>query len=80
MASIGVPGAEIAHVRRAEQQAAKLPDVSEVKFSGLGKESLLDDRRELHEDLVRVIRKVRPQPGGHIESGAELEEVRQLSP
>lgn len=32
----GVPGAEIAHIRRAEQQAAKLPGVSEVKFSGLG--------------------------------------------
>ena len=61
----GVPGTEIAHIRRAEQQAAKLPGVSEVKFSGLGEQSLLDDRRELHEDLVRVIR-----------HGAELEEVR----
>jgi LmbE family N-acetylglucosaminyl deacetylase len=38
-----------------------LPGVSAVKFSGLGEQSLLNDRRELHEDLVRVIRQVRPQ-------------------
>ena len=30
---------------------------------GLGEQSLLDDRRELHENLVRVIRQVRPQRG-----------------
>ena len=58
----GVPRPEIPHIRRAEQQqAAKLLGVSEVKFFGLGEQSLLDDRDQLHEDLVRVIRQVRPQ-------------------
>src|SRR6266496_5931952 len=57
-----VPRAEIPHMRRAEQQqAAKLLGVSEVKFFGLGEQNLLDERRELHENLVRVIRQVRPQ-------------------
>lgn len=57
-----VPRSEIPHIRRAEQQqAAKLLGVSEIKFFGLGEQSLLDDRRELHENLVRVIRQVRPQ-------------------
>jgi LmbE family N-acetylglucosaminyl deacetylase len=57
-----VPRPEIPYIRRAEQQqAAKLLGVSEVKFLGLGEQSLLDDRRELHERLVRVIRQVRPQ-------------------
>ena len=60
----GVPRAEIPHIRRAgQQQAAKLLGVGEVKFFGLGEQSLLDDRRELHENLVRVIRQVRPQRG-----------------
>src|SRR6266487_237626 len=54
--------AEIPHMRRAEQQqAAKLLGVSEVKFFGLGEQNLLDERRELHENFVRVIRQVRPQ-------------------
>jgi len=57
-----VPRPEIPHIRRGEQQqAAKLLGVSEVKFFGLGEQSLLDDRHELHENLVRVIRQVRPQ-------------------
>src|SRR6266566_4354161 len=57
-----VPRSEIPHIRRAEQQqAAKLLAVSEVKFLGLDEQSVLDERRELHEDLVRVIRQVRPQ-------------------
>lgn len=57
-----VPRAEIPSIRRAEQQqAAKLLGVSEVKFFGLGEQSLLDDRRDVHEKLVRVIRQVRPQ-------------------
>ncbi len=57
-----VPRAEIPHMRRAEQQqAAKLLGVSEVKFFGLGEQNLLDERRELHENFVRVIRQVRPQ-------------------
>ncbi len=58
----GVPRSEIPHIRRAEQQeAAKLLGVSEVKFFGLDEQSLLDGRRELHANLVRVIRQVRPQ-------------------
>jgi LmbE family N-acetylglucosaminyl deacetylase len=58
----GVPRFEIPHIRRAEQhEAAKLLGVSEVKFFGLSEQSLLDDRDELHENLVRVIRQVRPQ-------------------
>jgi LmbE family N-acetylglucosaminyl deacetylase len=57
-----VPRPEIPHIRRGEQQqAAKLLGVSEVKFFGLGEQSLLDDCHELHESLVRVIRQVRPQ-------------------
>ena len=57
-----VPRREIPHIRRAEQQqAAKLVGVNEVRFLGLDEQSLLDDRRGLHEDLVRVIRQVRPQ-------------------
>jgi LmbE family N-acetylglucosaminyl deacetylase len=57
-----VPRAEIPHIRRAEQQqAAKLLGVSEVKFSGLHEQNLMDERRELHEHLVRMIRQVRPQ-------------------
>lgn len=58
----GVPRAEIPSIRRAEQQqAAKLLGVSEVKFFGLAEQQLLDERRELHENLVRGIRQVRPQ-------------------
>jgi LmbE family N-acetylglucosaminyl deacetylase len=58
----GVPRAEIPHIRRAEQQqAAGLLGVSDVRFFGLSEQSLLDDRHELHENLVRVIRQVRPQ-------------------
>lgn len=58
----GVPRAEIPNIRRAEQRrAAKLLGVSEVEFFGLGEQRLLDQRRELHEHLVRVIRQVRPQ-------------------
>jgi LmbE family N-acetylglucosaminyl deacetylase len=58
----GVARGEIPRIRRAEQrQAAKLLGVSEVKFFGLGEQNLLDERHELHENLVRVIRQVRPQ-------------------
>jgi LmbE family N-acetylglucosaminyl deacetylase len=57
-----VPRSEVPHIRREEQRhAAKLLGVSEIKFFGLGEQSLLDDRRQLHENLVRVIRQVRPQ-------------------
>jgi LmbE family N-acetylglucosaminyl deacetylase len=58
----GVPRSEIPHIRRAEQQqAAKLLGVCEVRFLGLGEQNVLDERRRLHENLVRVIRQVRPQ-------------------
>src|SRR5258708_9500112 len=54
--------AEIPSIRRGEQQqAAKLLGVNEVKFFGLDEQTLLDQRREVHENLVRVIRQVRPQ-------------------
>lgn len=57
-----VSRAEIPQIRRAEQQqAAKLLGVSEVKFFGLGEQNLQYERRALHENLVRVIRQVRPQ-------------------
>jgi len=54
LASLTSAGAE-------QQQAARLLGVSEVRFCGSGERSLLDDRRELHENLVRVTRQVRPQ-------------------
>ena len=54
LASLTSAGAE-------QQQAARLLGVSEVRFCGFGERSLLDDRRELHENLVRVTRQVRPQ-------------------
>src|SRR5215469_361475 len=58
----GIPRAEIPHIRRGEQQhAAKLLGVSEVKFLGLDEQTLLDECREVHEKLVRVIRQVRQQ-------------------
>jgi len=57
-----VPRAEIPHIRRGEQQqAAKLLGVSGVKFLGLDEQALLDERREVHENLVRVIRQLRPR-------------------
>ena len=52
----GIPG-----IRRAEQQdAAALLSVCEVGFFGLAEGSLRGGSRGLHEDLVRVIRRVRP--------------------
>jgi LmbE family N-acetylglucosaminyl deacetylase len=57
-----VPRAEIPDIRRGEQQqAAKLLGVSGVTFLGLDEQTLLDERREVHENLVRVIRQVHPQ-------------------
>jgi LmbE family N-acetylglucosaminyl deacetylase len=50
-----VPRGEIPRIRRTEQQqAASMLRVREVQC-------LLDDPRQLHEGLVRVIRQVRPQ-------------------
>jgi LmbE family N-acetylglucosaminyl deacetylase len=57
-----VPRSEIPHIRRSEQQeAASILRVREVRFLESAEGSLLDAPRELHEDLVRVIRQVRPQ-------------------
>jgi len=57
-----VPRGEIPHIRRAEQrQAAELLGVKAVRFLGLPEEGLRGLRRELHEELVRVIRQVRPR-------------------
>ena len=57
-----VPRSEIPRIRRAEQQeAAALLGVHEVRFLGLAEDGLRNAGRDLHEDLVRVIRQVRPQ-------------------
>jgi len=57
-----IPREQIPAVRREEQrQAAELLKVSDVRFMGLN-EGLIDPAsRELHEQLVRIIRQVRPQ-------------------
>jgi len=57
-----IPRADMPQIRRAEQQvAADLLRVHEVRFFGLAEGGLRSDSRELHENLVRVIRQVRPQ-------------------
>ena len=57
-----VPRSEIPRIRRAEQQeAASLLGVHEVRFLGLAEGGVTNAGRGLHEDLVRVIRQVRPQ-------------------
>jgi len=57
-----VPRGEIPRIRRAEQQeAAALLGVREVRFLGLAEGGVTNAGRGLHEDLVRVIRQVRPQ-------------------
>jgi LmbE family N-acetylglucosaminyl deacetylase len=57
-----VPRAEIPRIRRAEQQqAAAMLKVCEVRFLGSAEGSLLDTPLQLHEDLVRLIRQVRPR-------------------
>lgn len=57
-----IPREQIPVVRREEQRkAAELLKVSDVRFLGLD-EGLIDPAsRELHEHLVRIIRRVRPQ-------------------
>jgi LmbE family N-acetylglucosaminyl deacetylase len=58
----GIPRADIPGIRRAEQRrAAGLLGVHDVQFFALGEGMLRDGNRELHETLVRVIRRVRPQ-------------------
>jgi LmbE family N-acetylglucosaminyl deacetylase len=57
-----IPRSEIPRIRRSEQEeAASLLGVREVRFFGSFEGSLLEGRRQLHEDLVRMIRHVRPQ-------------------
>jgi len=57
-----IPRAEMPQIRRAEQRvAADLLEVREVRFLGLTEGSLRGGSRELHTELVRVIRQVRPQ-------------------
>jgi LmbE family N-acetylglucosaminyl deacetylase len=57
-----VPRAEIPRIRRAEQQkAAAVLGVRDVCFLGRSEGHLLATSRELHVELVRAIRRVRPQ-------------------
>jgi LmbE family N-acetylglucosaminyl deacetylase len=57
-----VPRSQVPQIRRAEQaKAAELLGVSDVRFFGLGEGRIRKDSHELHMDLVRVIRQVRPQ-------------------
>jgi LmbE family N-acetylglucosaminyl deacetylase len=57
-----VPRADIPKIRRAEQEkAAAVLGVSDVRFLGLSEGGLLHPGRELHVELVRAIRRVRPQ-------------------
>lgn len=57
----GVPRDAIPGIRRAEQRdAAAVLGVHEVRFLGLGEGSVREWGHCLHEELVRVIRRVRP--------------------
>jgi len=57
-----IPRADIPKIRRAEQEkAAAVLGVSDVHFLGLPEGGLLHPGRELHVELVRAIRRVRPQ-------------------
>src|SRR5579859_7109361 len=57
-----IPRAQIPQIRRAEQaEAAALLGVHDVRFFGLGEGGFRRSSRELHVDLVRMIRQVRPQ-------------------
>jgi LmbE family N-acetylglucosaminyl deacetylase len=56
------PRTQIPQIRRAEQvEAAALLGVGDVRFFGLDEGGFRQADRELHLDLVRVIRQVRPQ-------------------
>lgn len=58
----GIPRGAVPQIRRAEQaRAAELLGVRDVRFFGLGEGGFRHGGRELHVDLVRVIRQVRPQ-------------------
>ncbi|HEV2375996.1 MAG TPA: PIG-L deacetylase family protein [Streptosporangiaceae bacterium] len=53
---------EVPGIRRAEQRrAAEVLGVKSVRFLGLPEQGLRGVRRELHEELVREIRRVRPE-------------------
>jgi len=57
-----VPRSDIPRIRRAEQQkAAAVLGVSDVRFLGRNEGGLLATSRDLHVELVRAIRRVRPQ-------------------
>jgi LmbE family N-acetylglucosaminyl deacetylase len=57
-----VPRSEIPAIRRSEQQrAAQELGVTDVRFLGCRESQLSPYSAELHRDLVRVIRQVRPQ-------------------
>jgi LmbE family N-acetylglucosaminyl deacetylase len=59
---LAMPRTRIPQTRRTEQvQAAALLSVGDVRFFSLGEGSFQHAGRELHVDLVRVIRQVRPQ-------------------
>jgi LmbE family N-acetylglucosaminyl deacetylase len=56
------PRTQIPQIRRAEQvEAAGLLGVGDVRFFGLGEGDFRQAGRDLHVDVVRVIRQVRPQ-------------------
>jgi LmbE family N-acetylglucosaminyl deacetylase len=56
------PRSEVAGIRRAEQEAAAaVLGVRDVRFFGLAEGSLVQPSRELHVEVVRLIRRVRPQ-------------------
>lgn len=57
-----IPRGEIPAIRRAEQQrAAEVLGVRDVCFLGLAEGGLTSQSRELHVELVRTIRRVRPR-------------------
>jgi LmbE family N-acetylglucosaminyl deacetylase len=57
-----VPREDIPRIRQAEQrQAADILGVKAVQFLGLAEEGLAGAGRQLHEELVRAIRRGRPQ-------------------
>jgi LmbE family N-acetylglucosaminyl deacetylase len=57
-----IPRDEIPRIRRDEQeQAAMLLGVQDVQFLGLSEDGIEGSARQLHLELVRVIRLVRPQ-------------------
>src|SRR5262249_32924733 len=57
-----IPRSQVPEVRRVEQaEGAALLGVRGVRFYGRGEGGIRQTSRDLHVDLVRVIRQVRPQ-------------------